>query len=279
MTPVALRWWPVERTSTVAEKGFSSPEGWSRLAAAAIPVAGVIYWAVRLRGTAHPGLGFAVIMTWLVVISVGLARAGGARDHGDELLAGVPESFLRRPPMWEFHMYLVPVVGMHLLAVSYPAGNSVILLLTGMGWLALGAVWLFRMATYGIAAGCGRATGDHRWCLLAPAVFMLVYAGAHNLELPLQLRFALSRDALDGVVEECLDHRVVDEDCDDGPLGLYTMSSVRQEDGGVVFVTRNSGPILQSAGFAWFPDQPSPAFIRERHTEPLGDGWYEWWWR
>jgi hypothetical protein len=174
--------------------------------------------------------------------------------------------FLDRPPGVAFHLALAVPLVVLLVAGSVPAGDFGLALLGVLALLVAGVAWLLRGIAYVDARRRGRAQGDPRWFLVGPAAAALTVVVA-AVELPLQARWALSREAF----EDALQETPVEAD---GRIGLYDVSSVRAHGDATVFRVADAG-FFESGGFAHIPDPGDRPDLAERTDyHHLSGDWY-----
>jgi hypothetical protein len=198
-----------------------------------------------------------------------LCGAAGTVPQMESVLA-------HRSSLWVFHAVVAVAAGCLLWAFSVP-GISVL--------LAAGAVLVLGLATLLWAAGVEafrlRGTRSSWWFLVTPAmgvmVVALLYAG-----LPLQARWALSRDAFEAVVDDLPEAPVGTEWTRltvPGRLGAFRITAAYRVPGGAVFYEAN-GSLFDDAGFAYLPGGPNPSLENGSFESPafkhLGGGWYSW---
>jgi hypothetical protein len=176
--------------------------------------------------------------------------------------------FLDRPPGVAFHLALAVPLVVLLVAGSVPAGDFGIAVLGVLALMVAGVTWLLRGIAYVDARRRGRAQGDPRWFLVGPAVAALTAVVA-AVELPLQARWALSRNAF----EDALQETPVEAD---GRIGLYDVSSVRAHGDATVFHVAASGFMFESGGFAHIPDPAAerPDLAERTDYHHLSGDWY-----
>jgi hypothetical protein len=181
-----------------------------------------------------------------------------------------------RPPGRQFHLMLVAPALMFLWSLSVP-GSHFFLLLLSVLLLGIGVlVWTWRLMAYGLSRWRLRRTAHPGWFLVAPLCGALL-AGLTVANVPLKARWALSRPAFDGAVEEIIAedvHRMTGSE----RLGLYSISRFDRH-GDAIFFYEQSGGFLGISGFAYLPDGPRPQFDRYFETlslTHLQGPWYIW---
>jgi hypothetical protein len=187
-------------------------------------------------------------------------------------------SALTGPPKVGFHGVLAGGTGLLLWAFSAP-GFSMVHALVSLPVLAvLVPLWLVKLLLF---------PGQHRrwsaWFALAPVVAVIVVV-LLAARVPLDVRWAMSRDAFEAVVASLPPPTSRDEEW--SPLsvpekiGSYRIDSAdRVPDGGVIFYEA-SGNLLDDAGFAFLPGGPTQSLDTDWFESPvfrrLGGGWYSW---
>jgi hypothetical protein len=191
-----------------------------------------------------------------------------------------PDRFLARPPGRWFHGMTAVVL------VVILWGDSS----TGLWWptvplypllLLLGIVWLVRVTLHLLARG--------RKPFLPVAVLpvlVAVMAVTHSFDLPLALRWKLSRSAFEELADSARSTPVdeVGRHWSRRRVGLYEVDNVHRV-GDDVYVREADVGFLENSGFACLPDGPDAA--RSRYDLPtegaiypelaaLGGCWYAW---
>lgn len=185
--------------------------------------------------------------------------------------------FWRRPPGWLFHFALVPPTLGLLWSHSVP-GFIFDVWLGAIALLGAGVlVWAARSATYLMARRRGRNSGMARWFLVAPAAGIIVLA-LILVDAPLRPRWAMSRSAFEGVVQEAMKDESFSS-TESRRLGSYEVFYVYRQGEAVIFYEDN-GAFFDDAGFAYLPNGPFPELENGGFERPkfqhLGGRWYAW---
>lgn len=181
-----------------------------------------------------------------------------------------------RRSAWVFHGVVAGAAGCLLWAFSVP-GISV--------FLAAGAVLVLGLATLLWAAGVEAfRSRDERtpwWFLAAPAMGVIVVALLCP-GLPLEARWAVSRDAFEAVVDDLPQAPAGTEWTRltvPHTLGGYHITAAYRVRGDAIFYEAN-GSFFNDAGFAYLPDGPNSSVKNGSFESPtfrhLGGAWYSW---
>lgn len=185
--------------------------------------------------------------------------------------------FLGGPPRWWFHLCLALPAGGWLIALSVPGFNYSLYVQSVAALGVLGLVWVVRLIGYGAVRFLRQATRPAWWFLIAPAVGALC-VGLLYQDVPLKVRWHLSRSEFQGAVDEAM----ADGDDWSGErqrLGLYTVRTAYRQGEAVIFYERH-GALSNDAGFAYLPDGPFPELENGGFENPqfrhLDGNWYTW---
>lgn len=167
--------------------------------------------------------------------------------------------------------YIASIVVVALAAEAASQPDLVSTMLFGLTWVGVGLAWV---ALVGVSLVLRRpgwsAVHVVRW-LGVPALLLLA-AGLMVTDVAMQVRFELSRGAMDALVADVRTGRDPDPDS----AGLFHVTFVDELSGGVqVFV----GSVWwDHVGFWWFADPEGPDFRRgvgcDCDLSPLGGGWW-----
>jgi hypothetical protein len=188
----------------------------------------------------------------------------------------------RRPPGRLFHVVLIAVPAVWIVLVSTTPGPQWLFALPADWLVLIGAViWAVRLGTYALARHHGRATGLERSFLIAPIAGVVVIALVW-LEIPLRVRWAVSKPAFQAAVENAPPptdvQNPIEFDASDW-VGTYKVLFAYRVGDGAIFYEA-SGVGFDDAGFAYLPTGPfveveSAGFERPQFRA-LGGGWYAW---
>jgi hypothetical protein len=161
--------------------------------------------------------------------------------------------------------------------MSYPGYSAEPLLLAVASLFVMGILWAVRLV--GSIVSKPRQLG-WRW-LIAPAV-VIVTALLVVIEVPLRVRFGLSRNDFDAVVADLPPRGTFDDWAVlDVPatIGSYRIVSGWQVGNNVILYESN-GLLFDDAGFAYLPngvdDRLGNGAFEAPTFENLGGGWYAW---
>jgi hypothetical protein len=140
--------------------------------------------------------------------------------------------------------------------------------LLGPAWFVIGLIWLGTLVR--MLAKTGRLARLRRhWPVWAvPPVIVLLVAGLVYAGAPIEIRFALSRLALDDFTRTVSQGGPLPGD--DEWIGLYPVSSAELIPGGVRFAIDDAG-FIGAEGLAWRPGGEPP-----EDSVRLHDSWYVW---
>lgn len=176
---------------------------------------------------------------------------------------------LARPP----GLILLSATGLAvLLIIDADSSRSMATLFLALPlWLFVAVTWLCRFLLMLGGRRWPKGTAWLPW-LIIPAVALLTY-GFVRTDLPMRIRFELSRGAMDQLVDEVAAGRVTDHA---GLVGLYGVSRLEGWDDSVRVVIGGFG--WETFGFERFADPTTTTRdLRNRcrcHFIDLGGGWF-----
>jgi len=149
-------------------------------------------------------------------------------------------------------------------------GAFVMSMLALAAWAVIALIWLIRFlgATWSTRL---RLPATHwlRW-LVIPVAMGLAFLWA-NTDGPSDLRFALSRDALNQAAAEVMAGGSTDR----GWIGLYPVDHIERISNGMRFVISDAG-FFDQVGLAYSTDGRPEGIDGMDEYEPLGGGWWRW---
>jgi hypothetical protein len=210
--------------------------------------------------------GFGATLALLLLLPSDGFVVGAALVLG--LLASVVLAALRRLQLDAVPWLAVPpLAALTLWAFSAPALYPFAAIAAVVGWCLVGAVLFVRLFIL-VRRPLGRREA---WVWGSTVVIALLLLAAARAETPLELRFALSKAAMNAAARA-----VINGDRDPATIdriGLWRVTDVRRVRGGMRFAVKDAG-FLDTVGFAHQADGlPPPG---NYSYEYYRDGWYIW---
>jgi hypothetical protein len=188
--------------------------------------------------------------------------------------------WLSQPLGWPTHTFVSLVGILTIYSVSVPGGYFGLELLSGLGWLGAGFIWLFRIVSRGVIIKWYGSLPEAKWgqshsWIVAPLLFFFFFFIARS-SLAIQLGFRISKPAMDRLVRETTG-LPPNSKLSDRWVGIYFAEGIETLPGGVRFFIRGSG-FIDRDGFA-YSSQPLPTNDGDDKYTPLRNGWYLWHWK
>lgn len=216
-------------------------------------------------------------------------------DATTTAVAGRHESLrdaLLGPPGWLLAAVAAVPLAAILWASSFPGGHFLGWFFGIIGVVAVLLVWVIRVMVAVVASsrakgasGTGylRTTSTVTWRgagAVAVPVMLAATAVLVVADLPLQLRFRLSRSAFDAAVATEL-AAATPRNTEVQSIGSYRIRWSERVGDGILFTSADGG-FIDTVGFAYLPDGPiedreaMEVGLESPEFHELGDGWY-WW--
>lgn len=164
---------------------------------------------------------------------------------------------------------LVVLVLLTLYTTSVPMGYFLPMMALMFAWPAFGLVTV----TWYAVSAARRRTFRPKAVHWVPVVTVAVTAAAVLLNVPMLARYAASRPAMDGFVEDAMrDPKSVEKR---DRIGLWAVERPQAYKGGARFIVRDTG-FLDLGGLAYSKDGPPPNLGGEDYYDHLHGDWYIW---
>ena len=172
---------------------------------------------------------------------------------------------------WILCILVLLAVASTLAVASLPGSMFFVLAPLALLWIACAGIWIALVVLDVRRRRPSAVTLVVPWVVVATAVLSLT-------DIPLQVRFDLTRSAFDDAVatmpageDFIYDRRLV---------GTYMIRSMERVDGGVIMAEEIGDSLINDAGFAYLPAGPTPDLENGSFESPqwhdLGGGWWSW---
>ena len=205
-------------------------------------------------------------------------------DASFPLMPASGPGILRRSLRWAAHGMFVALAAFAAWTFCVPGGYLWLCPIAFVAWVLAGLMWAALLTAYNFQRmRSPSSTARVRWTawIVAPALASMTLT-AIALDLPLQLRFDLSRGALERAAREVMarpDSANTDSDTLEAErIGLFDVWCREQIPGGASLMIDGAGGFLEPGGFAYLPDGARPPEQHAQTYTSFADDWYVVFW-